>query len=121
MGSIRAKAFEARLARLEARVAAIPDPKEEEASTKTFCLHMETWFLGGSFEDVPKKDRDLSLWNLAVKYGPGYLGLVWEGILPGREVDLAKGVDFTQATDCSDIVGGRPCGAPGPDTPRKKP
>ena len=108
MGSLRAKALEARLARLEARVAAIPDPEEKEASNKRFCLHMETWLLGGSFEDIPKEDRDLSLWDFAVSYGPVYLGLVWEEILPGREECLADGVDFTRAIDCSYIGGGRP-------------
>ena len=121
MGSLRAKALEARLARLEARVAAMPDPKEEEASNKRFYLHMKTWMIGGSFENIPQKDRDPSLWDFAVSYGPVYLGLVWEGYLPGREEDLAAGVDFTRAMDCSDIVGGRFLGAPGPDTPRKKP
>jgi hypothetical protein len=121
MGSLRAKALETRLARLEARVAAIPDPEEEKASNEMFYLHMKTWLFGGSFEDVPQKDRDPSLWDFAVSYGPVYLGLVWEGDLPGREEDLAAGVDFTRAMDCSDSVGGRLYGAPGPDTPRKKP
>jgi hypothetical protein len=82
---------------------------------------METWTLGGSLEDVPQKDRDPGLWDFAVSYGPVYLGLVWEGDLPGREEDLAAGVDFTRAMDCSDSVGGRLYGAPGPGTPRKKP
>jgi hypothetical protein len=102
-------------------VAAIPEPEEGEANDKRFYLHMETWFLGGSFEDVPEEERDPSLWELAVSCGPVYLGLVWEGGLPGREEGLADGVDFTRAMDCSDSVGGRPYGAPGPDTPRKKP
>ena len=119
MGSL--KSLKARLARLEVRVAAITDPKEQEESERVLLLHVETWFLGGSFEGIPKKDRDPSLWEHAVKYGPGYLGLVWEGILPGREECLADGVDFTRARDRSYIVGGRPCGAPSPDTPRKKP
>ncbi len=60
----RLRALEARLARLEAGILAIPDP-EEEASTKMFYLHMETWFLGGSLEDIPEKDRDSSLWEFA--------------------------------------------------------
>jgi hypothetical protein len=115
------KSLEARLTRLEARVAAITDPVEQEESERVLLLHMETWFLGGSFEDIPKKDRDPSLWEHAVKYGPVYLGLVWKGDLPGREEGLAAGVDFTRAMDCSDGAGDRPYGAPGPDTPREKP
>ena len=121
MGSLRTNALETRLARLEARVAAIPDPEEQEESERVLLLHMETWSLGGSFEDIPKKDRNLSLWEHAVKYGPGNLGLIWEGILPGREEDLAAGVDFARASGCKYLVGGRPYGAPSPDTPRKKP
>ena len=121
MGSLRTNALEARLTRLEVRVAAITDPEEQEESERLLLLHMKTWTLGGSLEDIPKKDRDPSLWEHAVKYGPGYLGLVWEGILPGREECLPDGVDFTRAMDCSYIVRGRLYGAPGPDTPRKKP
>jgi hypothetical protein len=120
MGSLGAKALEARLARLEARVAAITDPEEQEESERMMFLHMETWFLGGSFEDIPKKDRDPRLWEHAVKYGPVHLGLVWEGLLSGREEYLADGVDFTRAMDCSDVIGGRPYGASGPHTPRKR-
>ncbi len=52
MGNV--KALEARLARLEVRVAAITDPEEQEESERVLLLHIETWFLGGSFEDIPK-------------------------------------------------------------------
>ncbi len=117
MGTL--KSLEARLACLEARVAAIPDPEEQEASRKTYLLHEETWLLGGSFEDIPAQDRDSSTWEFLLRYGPSYLGLVWEGILPGREELLAAGVDFTRASGCEDFVGGRLYGAHDPDTPRK--
>ena len=73
----------------------------------------------GSFEDIPKEDRDPKLWKGACEIGPIQLGSIWEGLDPGREELLAAGVDFTRAYDCSDIVGVRPYGAPGPDTPRK--
>jgi hypothetical protein len=113
------KSLEARLTRLEARVAAVPDPKEQEARDERYNLHVVTWLLEGSFEDIPEKDRDPSMWETLSRYGPSYLGLVWEGILPGREGFLAAGVDFTRASGCEYLVGGRPYGAPGPDTPRK--
>ena len=60
---------------------------------------MDTWFLGGSFEDIPEKDRDPSMWEHAVKYGPVFLKMIWEGDMPGREELLVAGVDFTQAKD----------------------
>jgi hypothetical protein len=113
------KSLEARLAHLEARVAAIPDPKEQEARDERWILHTDTWLLEGSFEDIPEKDREPTMWETLSRYGPSYLGLVWEEILPGREEYLASGVDFTRARGCEDFVGGRPYGAPGPDTPRK--
>ena len=113
------KSLEARLARLEARVAAVPDPEEQEARDERWFLHTDTWLLEGSFEDMPEKDRDASMWESLSRYGPSYLGLIWEGILPGREELLAAGVDFTRARGCEDFVGGRRYGAPAPDTPRK--
>ena len=110
MGNL--KALEARLARLEARVATIPDPKEQNASTQGWILHVDTWFLGGSFEDIPEKDRDPIMWEDVAKYGPAFLKMIWEENMPGREELLAAGVDFTRARGCEDFVGGRPPTAP---------
>ena len=97
MGSLRS--LEARLARLEARVAAIPDPEEQEATTERWILHVDTWSLGGTFEDIPKKDRDPIMWEDVAKYGPVFLKRIWKGDMPGREELLAAGVDFTRAKD----------------------
>ena len=97
MGSL--KSLEARLARLEARVAAIPDPEERDASTERWILHVDTWSLGGSFEDIPEKDRDPIMWEDVAKYGPAFLKMIWEENMPGREELLAAGVDFTRAKD----------------------
>ena len=83
-------------------------------------LHFEMWMFEGSFEDIPEKDRDPELWEFFVRYSPVFLGLIWEGERPGREELLAAEVDFTRAYDDGyDIVGVRPYGAPGPNTPRK--
>ncbi len=117
MGNL--KALEARLAHLEARVAAIPDPKVQEARDERWILHIDTWLHEGSIEDIPEKDCDSSMWNSLSQYGPSYMGLVWEEILPGREEFLAAGGEFMRARDCEDFVGGRPFDVPGPDTPRK--
>jgi hypothetical protein len=106
MGSL--KALEAHHARLEARVAALPDPKEQEARDERWNLHADMWLLEGCFEDIPEKDRDPSMWESLSRYGPSYLGLVWEGILPGRKEYLAAGVDFARASGCEDFIGGRP-------------
>ena len=106
------------LTRLEARVRCLPDPEAERERERLLERHIFTWSLRGSLDDIPEKDRDLELWEFAVEYGPIFLGLVWEGEQPGREELLAAGVDFTLARDVS-LVGGRPYGAPGPDTPRK--
>lgn len=97
MGSLRT--LEARLARLEARVAAIPDPKEQDASTERWILHVDTWFLGGSFEDIQEKDREHSMWEDAVKYGPVFLKMIWEGNMSGRDELLTAGVDFSRAKE----------------------
>ena len=119
MGSLRA--LEARLARLEARVAAIPDPEEQEARHERLILHLDAWFIGGCFEDIPEKNRDASMWEFVLKYGPVYLEMVWEGIVDGREELLAAGVDFTrvEGVDEDDVAAVRPYGAPGPSTPSK--
>ena len=116
------KGLQARLARLEAKVEALPDPvAEQEAElerARLFELHWLTWATGGSFEDIPEKDRDPEIWESVLRYGPILLGYVWEGFEPGREELLAIGVDFTLADDL-DIVSAPKYGAPGPDTPRK--
>ena len=93
MASLRS--LEARLARLEAQIAAIPDPEEQNASTEKWILHVDTWFLGGSLEDIAEKDREQSMWEQAVKYGPVFLKMIWEGDMPCREELLAAGVDFS--------------------------
>jgi len=103
-------------------VEALPDPvAEQEAElerARLFELHWLTWATGGSFEDIPEKDRDPEIWESVLRYGPILLGYVWEGFEPGREELLAIGVDFTLADDL-DIVSAPKYGAPGPDTPRK--
>jgi hypothetical protein len=91
------KTLEVRLARLEAHVAAILDPEEQEASAKMLLLHHDVWLLGGSFEDIPEEDRDPSIWEFVLKYGPVDLEMVWEGIVGGREELLVAGVDFTRS------------------------
>ncbi len=108
-----------RLTRLEASVRCLPDPEAERERERLLELHCFTWSIGGSLGDIPEKDRGLELWEFAAEYGPIFLGLVWEGRQPARDELLAAGVDFTLARDVSELVGGRPYGAPGPDTPRK--
>ena len=116
MGSL--KRLEARLARLEASLKGLRNPEEEQEQRRLADLHWAAWVLGGSFEDIPEKDRDLELWEIHCKYGPEFLDLIWHGHLPGREELLAAGVDFTRAEGVDeDIVGGRPYGAAGPKAP----
>jgi hypothetical protein len=114
------KQLEARLTRLEARVRGLPDPEAEWERERLVELHYETWSLGGSFEDIPQKDRDPELWETASEYGPVFLGLVREGVLPGYKELLASGVDFTRAVDVgAGIVGEGRNRAPAPNTPHK--
>jgi hypothetical protein len=114
------RGLEARLARLEASVKGFGDPAEGQEKESLLELHIHTWLVGGSFEDIPEKERDLELWEFCRKYGPVWLGLVRDGHLPGREQLLAAGVDFTRAEGIGeDIVGGRPYGAGGPNAPPK--
>lgn len=107
MGSLKLRALEVRLARLEARVAAIPDREQEKERKRVWFLHEDAWLLGGTLEDIPEKDRDPSSWECLSEYGPVYLEMVWEGLLDGREVLLAAGVDFTrlESIDEDDIRG----------------
>ena len=115
--------LQARLARLEASVEALPGPVAEQAAERErerlFELHMVTWSTRGSFEDIPEKDRDLEMWELFCEHGPLILGAIWKGFEPGREEYLAAGVDFTLADDLPGFRSAPKYGAPGPNTPRK--
>ena len=83
-------------------------------------LHVHTWATGGSFEDIAEKNCDSSLWETVSTYGPVFLGLVREGVLPGYQTLLNAGVDFSRTTDFgAGIVGGRRNHAPAPNTPRQ--
>jgi hypothetical protein len=100
-----------RLERLERK---IPQPDDQtgretewEGRTESLFRHFRVWAVRGKLEEVPEEIRDAEMWGYAEAYGPSFLGMVWEGILEGREEFLAAGVDFTLAEDCSDIVGGR--------------
>jgi len=121
MGSL--KGLRARLARLEARKGGSSKqgaPKVTPRTDHLHVLHVHTWATGGSFEDIPGKERDPSLWKTASKYGPVFLGLVREGVLPGYQELLNAGVDFALAKDVgARIVGGRRNHAPAPNTPRQ--
>jgi hypothetical protein len=120
MGNLRS--LEARLARLEARVGAIPDPEEVKERKRVWFLHEDAWLLGGSLEDVPEKDRDPSTWEILVEYGPIYLKMVWEGLVEGREEHLAEGFDFTrlEGVDEDDVAAAR-AGVPGLSDPKVAP
>ena len=115
MGSPRLRTLEARLARLEARVAAIPDPEEEKKRERAVGMYLNVWDCGGTLEEVPEKYRDPGLWAFVSKYAPVYLGMVWEGTLEGREECLAAGVDFTrlEGVDEDDVAAARASVAPG--------
>jgi hypothetical protein len=116
MGSL--KKLRERLARLEARKGGSSSPGAPKTPSTDYLLHCHTWAAGGSFEDIPEKNRDASLWETVSTYGPVFLGLIREGVLPGYKELLKAGVDFTRATDVSaGIVGGRRKHAP--NTPRQ--
>jgi hypothetical protein len=119
MGSLNLRALEARLARLEARVAAIPDPEEEKVRERMFLLHEDAWLLGGTLEDILEKDRDPETWEFVSYDGPICLEMVWKGILEGREELLATGVDFThlEGVDEEDVAAARAACTPGPSGP----
>ena len=93
------KRVEARLARLEASVKALPDPEAEQEKERVFRLHQATWLEEGSFEDIPEKDRDPELWEFNCKYGPTILEMIEKGLLDGSEELVAEGVDFMQEED----------------------
>ncbi len=105
-----------RLNRLERQIPRPADQTEREGWTELFLWHFKTWSVGGELEALPEEIRDAKMWANAEEYGPVFLGLVWEGILEGREEFLAAGVDFTLAEDCSDIVGGRLPPRPHPES-----
>ena len=115
MGNLRS--LEARLARLEAHILAIPDPEEQKAREQVLMAHLETWLLGGSFEDVVEKDRDPALWEFDLRDGPVYLEMVWKGLLDGREELLAAGLDFARlgGVEEDDVAAARASGATGPE------
>ena len=104
------KRLEPRLARLEVSFKDLPDLAREEQEKKSLLeLHIQTWLAGGSFEDIPEKERDPEFWEFLCTYGPVWLGLVWENHLPGRDQLLAAGVDFARAEGIDEeMVGGRP-------------
>ena len=101
------RALHGRLERLERKMPQPADQSEREGSTELFLEHFRVWAVGGELEEIPEEIRDAEMWARAEEYGPVFLGLVWEGILEGREEFLEAGVDFTLAEDCTDIVGGR--------------
>jgi len=113
------KQLKARLEKLEARVAHLPDREAEQESERLFELHFLTWATRGFFEDIPEKQRHPGMWESVVEYGPMSLGFVWEGHHPGREEYLAAGVDFTLADELSGVICAPKYGAPDPATPRK--
>ena len=109
MGSLKLRALEVRLARLEARVAAIPDPEEEKERERIYLLYLNVWDHGGTLEDIPEKDRDPGTWEFVSDFALMYMGMVWEGLLEGREELLAAGVDFTrlEGVDEDDVAAAR--------------
>lgn len=116
MGSPKLRSLEVRLARLEARISAVPDPEEEMERERVLLLHLNVWWLGGTLEDIAERDRDSDLWKVATEYGPVYLQMVWEGLLDGREELLAAGVDFARlaGVDEDDVAAARASVATGP-------
>jgi hypothetical protein len=101
--------LEKRLARLEAMAQQL-STEPESARQKWLGLYetyFDAWARGLSVEDISQDDADAELWRATELYAPIVMGMIWEGILPGREELLAAGADFSRAEDCSDIVGGR--------------
>jgi hypothetical protein len=101
------RALHKRLERLERRIPRPADQTDREGRAELLLWHFKTWAVGGELDEIPEEIRDAEMWGYAEEYGPVFLGLVWEGILEGREEFLAAGVNFTLAEECSDIVGGR--------------
>ena len=65
------KHLEARLARLEVSLDGLPDLAKKEQEKKSLMeRHIRTWLFGGSFEDIPEKERDPEFWEFLCAYGP---------------------------------------------------
>jgi hypothetical protein len=82
-------------------VAYLSNPEAEREQERVAILHCDTWFEGGSLEDIPEKDRDPSLWESACRYGPFLYGdalskMVQEGEVSMLEELLDAGIDFTR-------------------------
>ena len=104
---VRRDDLQERINRLERKIPRPVDQTEREGRTELLLRHFRVWAVGGEIEEVPEGIRDAEMWAHVEESGPVFLGLVWEGILEGREEFLAAGIDFTLAGECSDIVGGR--------------
>ena len=90
------KHLKARLARLEASVASLPDLQAERERERVALLHSETWLDGGSYEDIPEKDRNASLWETYCRYGHVFLKMIEEErVVDGSEELSAAGIGFT--------------------------
>jgi hypothetical protein len=101
--------LEKRLARLEVMAQELPTEPASERQRRLglYDSYFNAWARGLSLEDISQEDTDAELWRETERYGPMVLGMIWAGILPGREELLAAGADFGRAQDCSDVVGGR--------------
>ena len=79
-------------------------PAAEQAS-----LHrcFDAWARRLSLEDGSQEDAGAEIWRATERYGPLLLGMIHDGILPGRGELQAAGADFGKAEDCFDVVGGR--------------
>ena len=101
--------LEKRLARLEARAQQLPTepPSERHRRLELYDTYFDAWVRGLTPEDISQEGRDAEVWRVTEVYAPMVLGMIWEGILPGREELLAVGVDFGKAEACPDVVGGR--------------
>ena len=77
-------------------MAYLPDPEAERESKRLWKLHLLTWLVEGSFEDIPEEDRDRELWERACDWGPAILAVMWDCGGPELDEALADGVDFTR-------------------------
>jgi hypothetical protein len=72
-------------------------PCESPRFTSLNREHFRAWSVGRELQEIPEEIRDAGMWAYAEKFGPTFLGLVWEGSIEGREELLAAGVDFNLA------------------------